>query len=193
MRSRLLYIVLLFFFIQSAVYSEDWDNFTDLDKAWETQKPVANQDYEKVINALQEKKDKKEKKKRKKLFKKISGGGTSLHKELNPDSEIQEIDTFVKKEDLLLNVPVDFILNDKVLERGYYKILSERDENKNIIIKFYQSQYFKGSIIATETQDDYEQEKIDFVEIQPFNESFLKLIFGSLDYNAFAYIQYLEN
>lgn len=193
MRSRLLFILLLMFVFSPAVFSEDWDNFTDLDKAWETSKPVPNQDYEKVINALEEKKTLKEKKKRKKIFKKVSGGGTSLHKELNPDVEIQEIDNFVKKEELLLNVPVDFILNDKVLERGYYKILSERDENKNIIIKFYQSQYFKGSIIATETQDDYEQEKIDFVEIQPFNESFLKLIFGSLDYNAYAYVQFLEN
>ena len=82
-------------------FSADWENFTDLDKGWENQGEFSNQKYDQVIEALEQKKNAKEKKKRKKLFKKVSGGGTSLHEELNPDREIQEIDTFVKKEELL--------------------------------------------------------------------------------------------
>ena len=192
MRSWLLFILILLF-VQNPVLSAEWDEFVDLDKPWEAQKDFSNQKYEQVIDALEQKKNKQEKKKRKKLFKKISGGGTSLHEELNPDTQIQEIDTFTKKEDLLLNMPVSFVLNNKTIEPGYYKILAERDENKNIVIKFYQSQYLIGSLIAIETEDDYEQKEIDFVDIKPFNESFLKLIYGSLDFNAYAYIQFLEN
>ena len=192
MRSWLLIILFIFLLIPKPVCSADWNEVTDLDKAWESPNEFSNQKYDKVIDALEQKKNKQEKKKRKKLFKKISGGGTSLHEELNPDNQIQEIDAFTKKEDLLLNVPVKFVLGDKVLEPGYYKILAERDENKKIVIKFYQSQFFMGSLIANETEEDYEQEKIDFVDIKKFNESFLKLIFGSLDFNAYAYIQYFE-
>lgn len=189
---RRLLIILILLLISNFAFSADWENFTDLDKAWEKPNEFSNQKYNQVINELEKKKEKQEKKKRKKLFKKISGGGTSLHEELNPDSDIQEIDALIKKEELLLNMPVNFILGDKVLEPGYYKILAERDKDKNIVISFYQSQFLKGSLTATETEDDYGQEKIDFVEVKQFNESFLKLIFGSLDFNAYAYIQYLE-
>ena len=193
MRSWLrIFLVFIFCMVQNLVISADFDEFVDLDKPWENQREFSNQKYDQVIEALEQKKEKQEKKKRKKLFKKISGGGTSLHEELNPDNDIQEIDTFTKKEDLLLNVPVSVVLGNNLLEPGYYKILAERDENKNIVIKFYQSQFFKGSIVATETEDDFEQEKIDFVNIYKFNDSFMKLIFGSLDYNAYAYIQYIE-
>lgn len=196
MRKRFALFILLSILTITPSFSENWDDIGGLDNAWENQKGFSNQKYEQVINALEEKKDKKEKKKRKKLFKKISGGGTSLHEELNPNNEIYESDAFKpkdKEEGILLNSPVDIILGDKILERGYYKIIAEKDEKKNIVIKFYQSQFLKGSLIATETSDDYEQKTIDFVELKPFNEHFMKLIFGSLDFNAFAYVQYMSN
>ena len=184
-------------FISAPAFSaDDWSEFGELDKAWDNQKDFSNQKYEQVINALEQKKQNKEKRKKKKLFRKISGGGTSLHEELNPDNTIQEVEAFKpkdKEEGLLLSLPVDIVLNGKILEKGFYKIIAERDENKEIIIKFYQSQYFKGSLVATETEDDYEQKNIDFVELLPFNESFMKLIFGSLDFNAYAHIQYIED
>lgn len=193
MRIWLLIFILFFSFAPKQILAQDWEDFADLDKPWEAQKDFSNQKYEQVIDALEQKKKKQETKKRKKLFKKISGGGTSLHEELNPDNQVQEIDVFTKKEDLLLNVSVDIVLNNTVLDRGFYKILAEKDDNNNIVINFYQSQYLKGSVIATETDDDYGQDKIDFVDILPYNESFLKLIFGSLDFNAYAYIPFLEN
>ena len=55
---------------------------------------------------------------------------------------------------------------------------------------FYQSQYFKGKVRACETNDDYESEDLDFVKLIPYNKNFVKIIFGSLDFNAYAYIRY---
>ena len=194
MRKSFCFFVFLIFLVQNPAFSAELDDFADIDRAWDAQQAITNQEYEEVIEALEEKKEEKEVKKRKKLFKKIGGGGTSLHKEMNPDKEIKEIKTFEEKEEgILLNVPVDIVLGSKVLERGYYKLIAERDENKNILIYFYQSQFLKGTLQAIETTDDYQKETIDFADLLPFNESFVKLIFGSLDFNAYAYVQYLEN
>ena len=92
----------------------------------------------------------------------------------------------------MTNVFVDLLLDGKILEKGFYKIIAERDEQKKIHIKFYQSQFLKGEIIAEETNDDFSQETIDFAEVLPYNQNFVKIIFGSIDFNAYAYIPYIE-
>ncbi len=84
------------------------------------------------------------------------------------------------------------ILGDKVLEKGYYKAFGRRDENKKIIISLYQSQFFKGEIEAIETNDDFEEKDIDFAKLIPYNQSFMKMIFGSLDFNAYVFIPYMN-
>ena len=171
--------------------ADSLDEFTNLDRMWDGQ-PVTNQEFDQVIEAIQEKGKKKEEKKRKKRIKKISGGGTSLHEELNPDLSIPEIKPLKPKEEgILVNLPVSIIIDGKPLEKGFYKVLAEKKENK-IYILFYQSQYFKGKIEATETENDFEETEIDFAKLLPLNESFVKMIFGSIDFNAYAYIPYIK-
>ena len=57
---------------------------------------------------------------------------------------------------------------------------------------FYQSQFFKGKVRASETTDDYDAETIDFVKLVPYNEQFVKIIAGCLEFNAYAFVQYTE-
>ena len=62
-----------------------------------------------------------------------------MHNELKPDSNIKDIPDVKPKEDgVLTNVFVDLLLDGKILEKGFYKIIAERDEQKKIHIKFYQ-------------------------------------------------------
>ena len=111
-------------------YSDDWDDFSNVDRMWDGQKSITNKEFEEVMDALQANQKKKEEKQRKKLFKKIGGGGSSLHKDLNPDKEIKELQSInTKDEGSLLNIPVDIIVNNNVIERGYYKILAEKDKD----------------------------------------------------------------
>lgn len=176
----------------AAVYSESWDDYKDLDKAWDGQKTITNKEFEEVMDALNANEKKKEEKLRKKKIKKISGGGTSLHNELNPDKDIQEIKPFKPKDEgILVNIPVNLIIDGKVLEKGYYKVIGEKKDGK-IHILFYQSQFFKGEIEAESTEDDYGEKLIDFARILPYNESFVKIIFGSVDFNAYAFIPFNE-
>ena len=91
---------------------------------------------------------------------------------------------------MLLNVPVNMIINNEALDKGFYKVIGERDKDGNIYLSFYQSQFFKGKVKAVETRDDYEQETLDFVELIPYNDKYVKIIFGSLDFNAYAFVRF---
>ena len=189
---RFFVFALLFTILSSCSYADDeWDSFGDVDRAWDGQKSITNKEFEEAINTLEGKKKQKEEKKRKKMIKKISGGGESLHPDLSPESEIKSLTPLKENEDgMLLNVPVNMIINNEALDKGFYKVIGERDKDGNIYLSFYQSQFFKGKVKAVETQDDYEQETLDFVELIPYNDKYVKIIFGSLDFNAYAFVRF---
>lgn len=183
-------IGIVFLFSQN-VFADEWDDFVDLDRAWDGQKTITDKEFNQVVDALEEKDKKKEVKKKKKLFKKVSGGGTSLHNELDPNNEILSTDiTKAKDEGQLINIPVNLYLDGMILEKGYYKVFAKKEEDNKIYISFYQSQFYKGKIQASETQDDFGEKEVDFARILPCNDSFVKLIFGSIDYNLYTYIPY---
>lgn len=194
MKKQILFPILLTLLLSTpCVLAESWDDYADLDRAWDGQKTITNKEFEQVMDALQEKQKKKEARQKKKQAKKISGGGTSLHTELNPDKEIREINlSDTTKEGILLNLPVCITIDGQELDKGYYQVFAERSPDKKIYINFYQSQYLKGKIEAEETEDDFGQEEVNFAQIIPFNERFVKIIFGCIDFNAFSYVPYKE-
>lgn len=188
-------LLMCLLFFSPSVKADSWDDFSNLDRIWDGQKSITNQEFEQVMDKLEEQNKQKEEKKNKKKRKKLFGGGTTLHEELNPDSNIPELDSLKPKTDgILVNVPVQIVIDGKPLEKGYYKLMAEKDEeHKKIYVNFYQSQFFKGKVEVVETQDDYGEESLDFAKIIPYNESFVKLIFGSIDFNAYVYLPYLTD
>ena len=192
MRKKLFYILIAFFvFFSQSVLAENWEEYTDLDKAWEGQKTITNQEFEKVMDALNDKDEKAKDKKKKKMFKKIVGGGESLHEELELAKNLGEIPELkANKDGTLINIPVDILLDKKILERGYYSVVGERKKNNKVYLKLYQSQFLKGEIEVIETNDDFDEKTIDFARIVQYNENFVKLIFGSIDFNAYIYLPF---
>lgn len=192
MEKILLLLVVLIYILSVPVKADDgWDNFAEIDRAWDGQKSITNQEFEQAIDTLEGKKRQKDEKKRKKMIKKVSGGGQSLHPEMDANSEIQALTPTKKNEDgLLLNIPVSLIIDDIPLEKGFYKVIAEKDENGDIYFSFYQSRFFKGKVRASETNNDFEKDTIDFIDLQPFDDNFIKIIYGSLDFNAYAYVRY---
>lgn len=193
---KFIFIFFLLLTFPLYVVADDYlDSLSGIDRVWDGQKSITNKEFEEAINTLEAKKKQKEAKLRKKKVRKISGGGTSLHSGLSPDSEIKSITPLEEKNKdcLLLNVPVYLMLGDETLDKGYYKIIAERDKNNDIYLLFYQSQFFKGKVRAFETDDDYGKDEIDFVELIPYDKKFMKIIFGSLDFNAYTYIRYKQD
>ena len=193
-------IILTFLFLTfciPVIHADDFfDNYMGIDRAWDGQKAITNKEFEEAINVLEGNKKQKEEKQRKKKVKKISGGGTSLHSFLDPNSEIRSQDSLKPKDKSsgeLLNIPVSIVVENTVLEPGFYNISLEKDKTDNkLYISFYQAHSFLGKVPAYETEDDFDADTIDFVKFIPYNDNFLKIICGTLDYNAYAYVQFYE-
>ena len=65
-------------------------------------------------------------------------------------------------------------------------------EDKKIYLSLYQAHYLKAKFEATETEEDYGEDEVNFIKIKEYNDSFVKFIFGSIDFNAYAYVPYAE-
>ena len=192
--NRFIYILAILLFCSQA-FAMDLDDFVGADRMWDGQKSITNKEFEDAINVLQKKQKKKEEKQRNKKIKKISGGGTSLHSGLDPMSEIKSIDPLTKNDDdgLLLNVPVKMVIDGKILDEGYYNVYGERDKDtKTVYLTFYQAHYPMGKVKAKETNEDYNDENINFVRLIPYNDRYIKILFGSLDFNAYAFVECLD-
>ena len=192
MRRVCILFLTAFLITQIPVFAEDWSDIQgDL---WGSQKAITNDEFEKAIDTLQAKQKKKEAKKNKKRIKKISGGGTSLHNGLDPMSEIQAQEPLKKTDDegQLLNIPVHLYIGDEKLDTGYYNVFGEKDKNGDIYLSFYQAHYFKGKVKANETKDDFDSDSINFVKLIPYNDDYVMVGFGSLDYNAYVYIRFVN-
>lgn len=194
MKQKILFISVVLLMLTVTVRADDgWEDFSGIDRAWDGQKSITNKEFEEAIDTLEGNKKKKEAKQRKRLIKKVGGGGTSLHPDLSPDSDINDITPLKKNEDgMLLNVPVNLVIDGNALDKGYYKVMAEKDENNTVYLMFYQAHSLKGKVKANITEDDYDEEHIDFVNLLPYDEKFVKVIFGSLDFNAYVYIRYLQ-
>lgn len=177
--------------VHYSVQAAEWDDFGNIDRMWDGQESVTNKEFEEVMDALQTNQKKKDAKQRKKLIKKISGGGTSLHGGLEPDSDIKEV-TELKSdtEGQLLNIPVNLLIDGVPLEKGFYNVIGKKEKNGKIWLYLYQSEFLKGKIAAFETSDDFDEETLDFVKLIPQSDSKVKIIFGSLHFNAYAFLPY---
>ncbi len=193
MKRPFLFIILIFLLSLPVSADDGWEDFSGIDHAWDGQKSITNKEFEEAIDTLEGNQKKKEAKQRKKLIKKIGGGGTSLHSDLSPDSEILNLAPLKKNEDgNLLSIPVSLVIDNVTLDKGFYKIIGQKEDNGDIYLLFYQSQYFKGKLKASLTEDDYGEEYIDFVKLIPYNDKYVKIIYGSLDFNAYAYAKFVQ-
>lgn len=171
--------------------SDDWSDYSGVDNAWDGQKTITNKQFEETMNALQAKSKKKEAKKREKAIKKLKG--SSLTPELDPHNEelINEQPDETIEDLQLISIPVDFIVNGKLIDRGFYKIEGEK-KSDGVYINLYQAHTLKAKIKARETKDDFNEECIKFAKVLPCNDHQMKIIYGCVDFNAFVYITFIE-
>lgn len=192
---KLAFIILLVLLISpiNVVADDFFDNYKGIDHAWDGQKSITNKEFEEAINTLTEKQKKKEARAKKRKIRKISGGGTSLHKGLEPMSEISAQEALKEKGEFdgqLVNIPVDIIIDDKVLEKGYYNVFGEKDKNGEVYLSLYQAHYLKGKVKAYKTNNDFDSENLDFAKFEQYNDDYVRIIYGSLDFNAYAYLKF---
>lgn len=152
-----------------------WDNFSDQNTYG--QKPVTDEEFDKALT----------KKKIKKNFwgKEIKNKNIPKGEEYRQSNETDFI-TEVSKELPVLLIPVELIIDENtVLPVGHYQIMADKTDGI-IKIKFYQSGNLMGEVKAVETDNDFNQETVNFANWLECGADKIRVIYGSLDFNAYA-------
>lgn len=144
-----------------------WDNFGD-QNYYGTKKYVTDKDFRHAIDI--KKGEKKPKKKKGDTY--HQGDETNVINQIPTEYPIVCINTPVK------------IGEDAVLPIGHYQVMSEKRANK-IYLKLYQGHYLITELEAIETLDDFDEPEINFANFIT-DGNIYKLIYGSIDYNAYV-------
>jgi len=86
-------------------------------------------------------------------------------------------------------IPIPLKVNENyIIPIGHYQVEGEKNDDGEVYIKLYQAHDLIAKIPAEETSEEYEDEAINFVKLEPHGETHVEIIFGCLDFNAFAVI-----
>lgn len=142
--------------------------------AWNGQKKITDEEFESTMKRLEAKK----KKNKKKKFK-----GTSLKEEDNSEFLAETAEKSV-----LLLLPVTLMTNDgTAIPVGHYKVVGSKEKGK-IYFDFYQAHYRIARVEGIETENDFGQPTVNFMQILPYDDDRIRIIYGSMDFNAYAFI-----
>ena len=187
---RFLFIFLLMLFAAMPAVAGDvdlpasgdiWDNINTNQEFYGQDKPaVSDEQFEKAIEEIKYKQDK--------LGSWIKKLQKPRGKEYRQSNETEVINEEVEDKDTrpVICIPVDLNVGDGVLPVGHYQVKGEKDENGNVVLKLYQAQYVMAQFPATETNDDFNEDTITFVKWLSEGDDKIKLIYGSIDFNAYA-------
>lgn len=172
MRKFLVIIFTLLVAFNTPVLADDdlWDNFGDQNVYG--QKPVSDKEFEKALES------KKGKKKRDKNIPKGESFQQSNETELITKS-VQELP--------VLLVPLNLQTENNIVPVGHYQVIGEKKDGKTHI-KLYQAHYLIADIPAIETNDDFNEPTISFVKLSQYSTKHVKIIFGCVDFNAYAIV-----
>ena len=151
-----------------------------MENAWDGQKIIKNSEYEAVVKELEKRKNAKKITAEKKA-------GQMLMK----NTESSETDFLSKFEEQypLLNLTVPIVLGDVTIPVGHYKVLGSKVNGK-VYLNFCQAYNVVGKIPAVETEDDFNQDEINFIKVEDVGNNVLKFLYGSMKFNAYAFARY---
>lgn len=183
--------VLFSIFMCTSVWADDvdvpatgdlWDNWSSPKDFYGQDKPVTDEDFDKAVEQVKDKQN------RNWFGLKKRNKNIPKGEEFSQSNETEIINSNADKDSLpVISLPVELKVGDDILPVGHYQIKAEK-ENGNTVIKFYQAQYVMAQVPAQETSDDFGEEAILFAKWVPENDNQIKLIFGSMDINAYALI-----
>lgn len=143
------------------------------------QKQITDEQFEKTYQEVKAKRDKKKNRNSKTL----KGKG---YNEEDNGGYINE----TAEKNLILSIPLSLVNGDGTeLSIGHYKIVGEKTKDNKVYLDFYQSRSLIAKVPAIETESDFDENEVNFVKLLPYNEQRVKVIYGSMDFNAYTFIK----
>lgn len=171
-----------------AAYAEGedlWDSFNTDISGPQQQRFVSDEEFEQAIKKKNKKTDK---------WKKILlNNGSPRGEEFSQSNETEVINKNQGADASLpvLALPVEIKIADGFIPVGHYQV-EGKNEDGRIVLNLYQAHNLVARIPATETNDDYEQEEILFANWVNEGDNQIKIIYGSLDFNAYALVDVIR-
>ena len=172
MKKYLLHTIIAIILLSNAAFAEGdlWDNFGDQNQ-YGTNKYVSDTDFQKALDS----------KRKEKKPKKMKGDS---YQESNETDVINQIPKELPV--VCVSTPIK-VEDDAVLPIGHYQVISEKRNNK-IYLKLYQGHYLITEFEAVETLEDFDEPEINFANFIT-DGNIYKLIYGSIDYNAYVNLE----
>lgn len=140
------------------------------------QKMITDEQFQKALSEV--------KAKQKKGKKKNTLKGNSVNEESSGDYIYETHDNVT-----ILSLPVELQNNDGAdIPIGLYKIVGEKNDD-GVFIDFYQSAECIAKVPALETNSDFGEKDINFVKVIPYDNNRVKVIYGSMDFNAYTFVR----
>lgn len=158
-----------------------WDSYTQSIPTYGEQRYVGDDEFNEAIEKIN-KQDKV-----KKWMKRLQGTNLPKGSQYTQANESEEINhTAGDKADLpVLSLPVEIVAGDGIIPVGHYQIKGENCDGK-AVLNLYQAYDLIAKIPAKITEDDFDKEEILFADWETLGDNKLKIIYGSLDFNAYA-------
>ena len=179
-----LFLLMLFtVLICPAVFAEDdsWDKFNGDITGGRKQEFVTDEDFEAAIKKI----DNKVNKWRNRVQRWRQPKGTNF----SQSNETEQISKSQGEKASLpvISLPVGIKIGEETIPVGHYQVKGEI-VNQNPVLSFYQSGELICKINAHETKEDYDQQEILFASWIAEGDNQVKIIYGSLDFNAYAIV-----
>lgn len=162
-----------------------WDNWNTRQDEREA-KPVSDEEFDKALKQVDKKVNKWKNWAEKR---KIPKG-----QEFSQSNETEIINNEQEKADNSLPVltfPFELQIGEDYMPVGHYQIKGEKVDGQTVF-KFYQGNIEMAQIPATETNDDFNSETITFSKWEAQGDNEIKIMYGSMDLNAYAFVPIRE-
>lgn len=165
---------------EDSAVSDEWSDIGKMQDAWDGQKIITDDMFEKIIKQRTKKvNEKAEKRLKKKLGEPIDPNNTN-------SIDIGTIKKVTEDYPTLL-VPKTLISGTNTVPAGFYRVLAAESKDGRFYINFYQGSSLIAKIPAIETEDDFDAETINYAKIiYTQNDCRAKVVYGCLDYNLVA-------
>ena len=87
----------------------------------------------------------------------------------------------------VMSLPVELKIGEGIVPIGHYQVKGEMIDGQPVL-SLYQAHYLMAKVPAIETKDDFDKEEILFADWENVNDNQIKIIYGSLDFNAYAIV-----
>ena len=162
-----------------------WDNWNTRQDEREA-KPVSDEEFDKALKQVDQKVNKWKNWAEKR---KIPKG-----EEFSQSNETEILNNEQEKSDNSLPVltfPFELKIGEDYMPVGHYQIKGEKVDGQ-AVFKFYQGNIEMAQIPATETHDDFGEETITFSKWEAQGDNEIKIMYGSIDLNAYTYVPIRE-